>query len=251
MIYSKRQIDRFTKDYRGLLIVEEYKGAPTAFMTLAAANALIALQELVTFVPCSTRSPEQFSRVTLPIETKYVILDNGGKIIVDGVEDDEWTKAKFAEIAATSAAPTDIYADITEKFGNEDWFEKVSLTSDMFVAVIGKEFIPDELIDYVNSHLEEWNYRFSVQSRSIYMIPNAISKEGAAEEIKQRLGATKTFAAGDSFLDLGLMRWADDAIRPGHGELFDKGLAEEIRVATKSGVTAGEQILEFVELLSR
>ena len=246
MIYSNRQIDKFSDTHNGLVVVETHKGAAWSFMTREAANALVELQETVTFVPCSTRSPEQFSRVGLPIETEYVILDNGGKILVNGEEDVEWTQNKLNDISATSKLPADIYGIITEKFGDEEWFEKIRITSDMFVAVIGREFIPDRLIEYVTAHMDDWNYRFSVQSRSIYMIPNVITKEAAAQEVTRRLGATKTFAAGDSILDLGMMNWADFAIRPAHGELFDKGLAQNIKVTERSGVTAGEEMIAII-----
>ena len=252
MIYSNRMIDRYTGNHNGLVVVETHNNRPYSFMTLNAVNALQILKEEVTFVPCSTRSSEQFDRVSIPgVANNTVILDNGGRILVDGEMDMEWDSHIRSRIDSDSAIPAEVYDRFFQEFGKTEWFEKIRLTSDMFVAVVGKESIPSELIRFAEAHMDEWNYKFSVQSRSIYLIPNVVSKEYAANEIAERFGATDTFAAGDSVLDLGMMLWAKNAIRPAHGELSDDPRVSGIKATTKLGVEAGEQILEYVALLNQ
>lgn len=251
MIFSKRVVNNHMDTFNGLVVVETYQGLPSAFMTLEASKVLQDLSKDINFIPCSTRSPEQYERVHLPdVGIKYTILDNGGTILVNGREDKEWDSQLRKVVTEVSMDPNEVFAEITAKYGDEEWFDRIKITSDMFVAVIGHESIPAHFIEYVESRLPVWNYRYSVQSRSIYMIPITVTKENAAAEIASRVGATATFGAGDSQLDLGLLRWADNAIRPAHGELYDLKTAEDIRVTTKSGPAAGEQILEFVRLVT-
>jgi len=247
MIYSNRMVRNHSNTYNGLAVVETYKESAHSFMTLTAANTLVALRNELTFVPCTTRSVEQYDRVSLPGGfPETAILDNGGKILVNGVEDEDWNRHIHERISSESATPGEIYNTAFKEFGDAEWFEKIRLTSDMFVAVVGREEIPQELIDFATAHMDEWNYKFSVQSRSIYMIPNVVTKEYAAQEITNRYGAETTFASGDSVLDLNMMLWADHAIRPAHGELSEDARAAGIKATTKLGVEAGEQIVEAV-----
>ena len=252
MIYSSRLVDKFTGTYNGLAVVETHAKKPHSFMTLNAVNVLQELSKEVVFIPCSTRSPTQFERVYVPsVIVKHTILDNGGKIYTNSIEDKNWTKKMHEEIDSSSKAPSDVYSEITAMFGKEEWFNKIRITSNMFVAVIAYDKVPTHFIEYVESQIKDWNYTYSVQSRSIYMIPNAVTKEKAAQEVSERYDSEEIFAAGDSVLDLGLLEFAKHSIRPAHGELFDKGLAPHIRSTTKSGIQAGEQILEFVTLTVR
>lgn len=252
MIYSMRMIDKHTGTYNGLAVVETHVKKPHSFMTVNAVKVLQELSRELVFVPCSTRSPTQFDRVFIPdVVNKHTILDNGGIILTNAQEDKDWARTIRERVSSQSAAPSDVYAEVVAKFGKEEWFNKIRITSNMFIAVIAHEKVPAHFIEYVKAQLGTWNYRYSVQSRSIYMLPVAVTKEAAAAELASRYGTKKTFAAGDSMLDLGLLEFAKHSIRPAHGELEELGSAKHIRSTTKPGVQAGEQILEFVTLSVR
>ncbi|MEO9221023.1 MAG: HAD family hydrolase, partial [Mycobacteriaceae bacterium] len=58
---------------------------------------------------------------------------------------------------------------------------------------------------------------------------------------------SRMFAAGDSLLDTDLLRAADAAIRPRHGELHDTGwTVPHLRVTRASGVRAGAEIVRWL-----
>jgi hypothetical protein len=51
-------------------------------------------------------------------------------------------------------------------------------------------------------------------------------------------------AAGDSLLDADMLRAADEAFRPAHGELHDTGwMAPHVTVTDADGVLAGEELV--------
>jgi hypothetical protein len=68
VIYSAAALDLRMPDDQAprLLCVEVYRGVPLSFLTEAAAQALLALQDVATVVPSTTRTPEQLARVRLP-----------------------------------------------------------------------------------------------------------------------------------------------------------------------------------------
>ncbi len=102
VIYSAAALDLRMPDEQAprLLCVEVYRGVPLSFLTEAAVRALLALQEVATVVPTTTRTPEQLARVRLPGRpARYAIAANGGQLLVDGVPDPDWTAAVRQRLA--------------------------------------------------------------------------------------------------------------------------------------------------------
>ena len=252
MIFSRRMIEKYTGSYNGLAVVETHLEQPWSFMTIDAVNVLQTLSREITVVPCSTRSPSQWDKLGLHnVIHKYTILDNGGKIYVNGREDKSWTRKTFDLIDTQATSPAKVSEEITKEFGEEDWFSRIRVISNMFVSARSSSEIPASFLVWIEEKIVEWNYSLSIQLKNdgIYLIPKPVSKEAGAAEVKGREAGERTFAAGDSILDLKMMEEATHAIRPAHGELYELGLGADIKVTTKSGVRAGEQILEYVKLL--
>src|SRR5450759_4517837 len=75
-----------------LLCVEQYQGAPQSFMLHAAGTQLVGLVRHATLVPTTTRTVEQYRRVQVPgLVPDYAICANGGRLLVDGVVDEDWS----------------------------------------------------------------------------------------------------------------------------------------------------------------
>jgi len=69
--------------------------------------------------------------------------------------------------------------------------------------------------------------------------------------VAARVGAGSVLAAGDSLLDLDLVRDADRAIVPVHGELLASGWsAPHVEVTERAGVAAGEEIVDWFARLA-
>jgi len=255
VIYSPNALNLTLPDVLAprLLCVELYRKRPMSFMTEQAAADLIALGQLSTVVPTTTRTPAQFARVHLPGPIgKYVIASNGGHLLVDGVSDRAWQQ-RVATALSGCAPLTEVRRHLRTESSRPEvaaCFETLRVASDMFVyAVVDRAELPAGWVQ----DLTEWSaargWVTSLQGRKIYVLPQSLTKTAAAAEIMARTGSQTLLAAGDSLLDGDLLRSADLAIRPDHGELAEADLrAEHLCVTKATGVLAGEEILRWMRL---
>lgn len=246
-IYSKRHIPGRESGYTGLVVVETHRGEPLSFMTYDAVRALSGLSRRLAFVPTTTRDRAQFDRIEIPdVHSRYAIIANGGRILVDGVEDQSWTE-KVTRAVSGSTPPADVLAEMQVTLGKEQpWLYLVDSSSDLFGYVVAKrgESVPEWFGEFLESRAPDWGFTLSAHGRTTYLIPEGLTKEKAAAEVASRIGADIVFASGDSLLDIGLMRFATHAIQPHHGELNTCAL--DLARTTSSGIAAGREILDFV-----
>jgi len=230
-----------------LLCVEFYRGAPLSYLTEAAARTLEVLSAAATFVPATTRTPEQYRRVRLLDKPPaYAITANGGHLLVDGVDDPEWAASVRARVAGRSAP----LAEIEERLAREggDFVLKRRSASGLFAyAVVDRAALPPAWVEDLAGWCAERGWRTSLQGRKVYCLPDGLTKAAAAAEVARRTGATTTLAAGDSLLDVELLQAADRSVRPAHGELHDaRWTAPGTDVTAARGIAAGQEIAEWL-----
>ncbi|MFC0039148.1 HAD family hydrolase [Actinomadura rayongensis] len=219
--------------------VEIYDGAPLSHMTANAVRELAALAAETVFVPVTTRTPEQYRRVRLPVAPAYAICANGGHLLVDGVDDAAWSAAVRSRVT-DGAAPL---AEVAARLSGGDFVLRRRTASDLFAyAVVDRAALPADWIDDLAGWCAERNWRTSLQGRKVYCLPAGLTKAAAAAEVARRTGATVTLAAGDSLLDRDLLDSADAAVRPAHGELHTAGWTGA-DVTAAAGIRAGEEIV--------
>lgn len=230
-----------------LLCVEFYQGAPLSYMTEPSARTLEALAKAATFVPTTTRTPEQYSRVhLLEKPASYAICANGGHILVDGVDDTDWSTATRTQVADTSAPLATVQEHLVHASG--DFVLRRRTASDLFAyTIVDRAALPPGWVDDLTAWCAERGWRTSLQGRKVYCLPGTLTKAAAAKEIAQRTGASTTLAAGDSLLDVDLLHIANLSIRPAHGELHDTGwTSPSTTVTAASGILAGQEIADWL-----
>jgi hypothetical protein len=230
-----------------LLCVEFYQGAPLSYMTDSSARTLEALSTAVTFVPATTRTPEQYRRVhLLEKPPPYAICANGGHLLVEGEEDPEWAAAVRKRVADGCAPLADVQHHLAQAGG--DFVLKRRTASDLFAyTVVDRASLPSGWIEDLTGWCAERGWRTSLQGRKVYCLPAGLTKAAAAREVARRAGASTILAAGDSLLDIELLEAADLSIRPAHGELHDTGwTAPATAVTAARGVLAGEEIADWL-----
>ncbi|OFE16232.1 hypothetical protein BA895_19990 [Humibacillus sp. DSM 29435] len=239
------------QDAPRLLCVEVYKGRPLSFITETAAGVLADLTATGMLVPATTRTVSQYRRIHLPGRLpRYAICANGGRLLVDGVEDEDFTVAVSNKLTA-SAPHTEVFAELIRMADPGDgqlFVEKVHNASDLFCyAVVRRSHVRSGWFEHLHGYASERGWRVSIQGRKVYLVPNSLSKASAALEVAERLGVDAMAAAGDSLLDGELLEAADAAIRPAHGELDDTGWSRpHVTVTASRGVAAGEQIASWL-----
>lgn len=230
-----------------LLCVEFYQGAPLSYMTETSARTLEALATASTFVPTTTRTPEQYRRVhLLEKPPPYAICANGGHILVDGEDDPEWAASVRTRIADACAPLADVQRRLATNGG--DFVLKRRTASDLFAyTVVDRAALPSGWVEDLTGWCAERGWRTSLQGRKVYCLPAGLTKAAAAEEVARRAGASAMLAAGDALLDAELLEAADLSIRPAHGELHETGwTAPATTVTAARGVAAGEEIAHWL-----
>ncbi|MBA2552279.1 MAG: HAD family hydrolase [Geodermatophilaceae bacterium] len=227
--------------------VERYRGADASFMTVAAVELLRTLQQRCEFVPTTTRTREQYARITLAgPPPRYAIVANGGQIMDHGVADGEWHRGVLDRL--TGCAPLDEARDRLHVHGHDPWLLRELVAEDLFCyAIVDRHLLPPEVL----AELQEWyagrGWVLSLQGRKLYCVPRPLTKSAAAAEVARRTGADVVLAAGDSLLDTDLLEYADVAVRPAHGELALLGWTRPgLLVTAATGVAGGEEVLRLL-----
>ena len=251
LIYS----EKFLKDYpHPVKIVEE--GRYTSAMTIRAAELLLAIAGLTTFVPCTTRTIEQYQRINFfrqECRPKYAVVSNGGNLIVDGAVDSAY-REKVGREMEDSCLPA---AHLLKEFQGVcagGWAAPLKCADELFYyCIVDPLAIPAELKQF-GLWVSEQNWQMSLQGGKLYFVPKVISKWSALRKIKEITGEDMVMAAGDSLLDLPLLINSSYAVFPAHGEICEhieklthKNPEGMSAYKTKaSGLLAGEEILEIL-----
>ncbi|MGW2841315.1 HAD family hydrolase [Streptomyces sp. NPDC001493] len=247
LIYSTNalQLAMPDADAPRLLCVETYDSKPLSYVTETAGALLEELGRTTVFVPTTTRTREQYHRISLPGPAPaYAVVANGGHILVDGESDPDWHAGVLERIAAECAPLAEVRAHLAA-VSDPAWLLKDRVAEDLFAyLVVERSRLPDgwvkELVDWADPR----GWTVSLQGRKIYAVPRPLTKSAAVREVARRAGAGLTLSAGDSLLDADLLLSTDLAWRPGHGELADTGWHTGGVVALQEqGVLAGEEIL--------
>lgn len=258
LIYSRTAIDRVGGDPTAqgavdpteLRCVEELDGAQQSFMTVGAIDHLLELRARATVVPTTTRTPAQFARVRVPGGlTGFAVTSNGGRLLVDGVDDPDWHRAVRARLAERSAPLDAVVAELDRRIGS--WTRSRRVADDLFCyLVVDLADMPDDFLPAWADWCDACGWVVSRQGRKVYALPIGLTKDAAVAEVLRRTGATRLLAAGDGSLDAGMLSLAAAAIRPPHGELAESDWRRpHVAVAGASGIRAGEEMLGW--LLSR
>lgn len=257
LIYSPRALalDMSDETAPRLLAVEVHNGKPLSFMTEHCAELLAELIAAAEFVPVTTRTRAQYQRVHLPGPVpdwapRYAICANGGRLLVDGSTDQDWT-AHITSTLATSCAPLDEIVHHLALAADPEWTLKRRVAEELFAyLVVERELLPEGWVAELTGWADERGYTVSLQGRKIYLVPQPLTKSAALAEVERRTGASTVLTAGDSLLDAELLLAADAGFRPGHGELADTGWnAPGVTALEQVGVAAGEEIVR--RLLAR
>lgn len=225
--------------------VELYKGNEQSFSTVRSLEVLRQLRIDAEFVPVTTRTPEQYRRVTLfDTHSSFAICSNGGDLLLDGEVDLDWQAHVRKQIAAESGPLDEVIEYFERTLGPREDAVMVRRAADLFAYAVFFGTAVDhgwvtELADWASKR----GYAVSAQGRKVYCVPISLQKSKAVEEVRRRRGLEHVIAAGDSILDADMLQYADIGIRPAHGELHDVDWkSPNVQVTGHAGTMAGEEI---------
>ena len=252
LIYS-RNIEGFDKAKKeDIRLVEILDGREISYMSCRAIELLQIIQERLLFVPVTTRTIEQYTRISFfskEINPKYAITTNGGNILINNQIDDDWRNIIQGRLNNDCESLDIVKKEFETSLYSDTWVNKVRKADDMFFyCVIDNSSIPMEELKEYEEWLKSKKWRISLNGRKLYFIPNCISKKNAVEYVAEREELDQVVTGGDSILDFEMMNVSNEFICPQHGELFTLNLVnkESILFTKKRGMSASEEILDYV-----
>lgn len=255
LIYSRKSF-RSEMAETDIQLIERLEGKEISFMTKKAISLLKEVAASFAFVPVTTRTVEQYQRITIFQESvipRFAITSNGGNILEDGRIDDEWNR-KLKNLMESQCAPIEEIAAEFDKLASEEWVLKKRSAESLFLYyIIERSKIPPKELAAFTSWLDHQGWTYSLQGRKLYFVPKPVNKWNALHHVSERLNSEKVITAGDSLLDLCMLEGAHHAFCPLHGELGagEVPLKSHIMKTEKNGILASEEILESVLKLSK
>ena len=261
LIYSRRFIEELEQERANKLrMIEIYDGKEISWITENTIQKLKDVCQRALFVPITTRTIAQFSRISLfhkEIRPKYVVTSNGGNILENGSINKDWNTQVKKGIKHNCLPMPDILREFS-KIKHDEWVNSQKIADDLFVyCIVKNDKLPQKEIQAFAKWAEIKNWRVFLHGRKLYIIPNVVNKGDALKYIQGLENKEIIIAAGDSLLDLDMLKCAHLPIIAGHGEVLQ---SKEVSTnppanvySTKfCGILAAEEILsKVVEVLDK
>lgn len=192
------------------LCAEIYEGREISFVTRKTSELIKKANSAVMLVPTTTRTFEQYSRIDLGIGTpEYALVCNGGVLIVNGAEDEEWSKISYSMVEDCQ----DQLA-LAEKYLETDENRCMEVRNIRNLFVFTKSTDPNMSIERLKSKLDTDKVDVFYTGIKVYVVPKTLGKGNAIERLRKKLGGDLVIAAGDSEFDVSMLDVADVAIAP-------------------------------------
>ncbi|MBU3114288.1 hypothetical protein [Clostridium lacusfryxellense] len=259
LIYSSRHCSLINE--QELLPVDFYKNQMCSFITKPMQSTLEHINESMIFVPVTTRSRDQYTRIKYindVLKPKYAVVANGGIILKNGIELPAWSDISLSKIKQVVSTHDMIKlcsffleSDFVKTYKScEDFFIYSILDEDKLSNSISNGEVDINYLRVLRSFCKDYNYSVSKQGKKIYIVPNCINKYDPIEYIKHLENINVLFSAGDSLLDYPLIKNSTYGIIPSHGELLlnlqREEIGESVYITKESGIYAGQEILDVV-----
>lgn len=246
MIFSKRFLDESVDS----TCIEYKEGKPMSFMTNNAITLLDEVKQKLVFIPVTTRTWELITRVDFIKEDmpEWLVCCNGGRIYHNGEQLQEWEKMMQQEREKLQY-PVNTVGTVFRQVFQSDVLEEVLIYEQCYVMVKFDKMTQEieRLLEKLQPTIQQMGYRIEVSSRKAYVFPNFIRKERAVQFLIDKLNVEVSISAGDSIMDLEMLRLTDYAVAPNH-KTFEENFME---VTQHTGLLAGEEILRYIQRISQ
>lgn len=222
LIYS------YKKKQDGYICVEINKGREQGFMTEHTFINFACMTEKVMFVPVTSRSVEQYCRITFPngYVPEYALVSNGATLIHNGEIQGDWNLIQKSGLENQ-------LKEVCDRYCKDKRFINCRIVDDSYFFVYcspdtDAEETAGELAESVSLNVE-------LSGRKIYFFPENLNKGNAVGRLDELLHFDRIISAGDSSMDVSMLNTADKAVIPAD---FDTGL-----LSRKNFVTAGKDCI--------
>ena len=201
-----------TKDAPGNVCIECLSDGRKLFMDARTVEALRSLmkQEDVLFLPVTSRSIVQYTRITWPdgCAPEYAVTTNGAVLLRNNESDLTWWQE-----SETAISPyTDELNAWCERLQREKYFVRSKIVDDSFLY--GYADVDTDVAACAECYRKQTDLHVAWFDRKIYFFPDSIDKGTAVSRFCKLFDFEKTISAGDSFMDIPMLETTDAAIIP-------------------------------------
>lgn len=218
------------------ICAEIYQNREISFITQKTAELLKAANSAVTLVPTTTRTLEQYNRINLGFGIpKYALVCNGGVLLVNGEEDEQWYNDSFEAVRDCQEQ-----LNFAEKILEADKNRTFEIRNIRKLFIFTKSSEPLDSVEILKNKLDTSKVDVFNNGVKVYVVPKNLSKGTAVKRLKEKLNAEMTISAGDSEFDISMLNATDISIAP-------KELSELAELPEHTVLFDGEGIFsEFV-----
>jgi hydroxymethylpyrimidine pyrophosphatase-like HAD family hydrolase len=213
----------------GDICVETRDGKELSFMPPGSYEMLQNAAESVEFVPVTTRSAEQYRRLTMLRSggPRFALVCNGAILLDGGEIDEKWSdKSRMSFHESLVRLPGYKYlAD-----GWPDLFRDARLADGFFM--FAKPAASSDVTEVLNRVVDCALFDIHFAFEKVYIMPRGLTKGAAVSRfLRTRSGCQYSVSAGDGELDLSMLQVTDGALVPRgypyHGANFERAQGED------------------------
>lgn len=249
LIYS----DNFVEEGMDNIVSAEKKdGADLSYISEKSKKLLSIISEKAMFVPVTSRSLEQFNRVTLlkEVKIKYAVVANGGIVLKNNEIDKVWEE-KIENKMSEIITPEELLLDIGE-FLKHSQVKSYRCCDKLFDYIVLKsQFIEEDYLENLSEYCNKKGYSTVKNGRKIYIIPYFMNKWEPLKYIMDLEQDNEIITAGDSILDFPMLKNSVKGFIPAHGELNIQykeliGKNKNLICTRNEGVYSSEEFLNSI-----
>lgn len=194
----------------GDVCAERLSGREQSFFPAHGPALLAQVCQRASFIPVTTRSVEQYQRIQWPpgCVPEYAVAANGGVLLRGGARDPQWYARTLALAKPWLEELERVRALIPQAPEGGRWGEGDGL----FLYCAWDR--PEQAQAGASFFAGRTGLDAAVSGRKLYLLPPPVNKGEALRRLRERFRPSRVLCAGDSGLDLPMLREADLAILP-------------------------------------
>ena len=190
--------------------VELYQAKEISFITKKTHSLLQEVASRILFVPVTTRSIEQYKRISFPdISLDYALVCNGGVLLVKGKKDEFWYRESLRLIRPSLE---ELNKGLSILESDTARLLDVRFIENLFVFT--KSAKPETTLAFLKKSLDANLVEVFNNGEKVYILPKGLSKGNAIKRFKNFIKADTVLAAGDSEFDVSMFENCDLALVP-------------------------------------
>lgn len=189
--------------------VEWYQGKMMSYMTTRAYQLLDQVQQHIHLIPVTTRSLEQYTRITFSTQPKWALAANGGILLINGQSDADWYHQSLAIVEPVEPVLRQAETCLAN---DPNRILDVQRINGLFVYTKSNQ--PEHTLDNLRAQIDETQVELMQNGLKVYVVPRGLDKGSAVQRLRKLLSPDRVFAAGDSIFDISLLQQAEIAFHP-------------------------------------